>query len=135
VGTELETEVFPGVKHRISLRRELRLGGFFFSTLRRRVRLERDQQTARDASDSLDRSLERSFVFLRRLAKTADPSHKLKRSSSSLFVSDRWIEIEQRLDIPAHECSPWENWVLMGWQSRDLHKRPALAGGLIAITA
>jgi hypothetical protein len=85
-----------------------RLGGLFLPILRWSVRLERDEQTVRDSSDSLHRSLKGSFVFLRRLTETTDLSYELKRGRSGFFVSDRWIEIEESFDIPAHEHSPYK---------------------------
>jgi hypothetical protein len=50
----------------------------------------------------IDCRQERALVGLRRLIETADLSHKLKRSSSNLFLSDWRIEVEESFDIPAH---------------------------------
>jgi hypothetical protein len=74
----------------------------FVSILRRRRRFERTEKASGDAGDFIDGSQERRFIGLRRLVKTADLSHELKRSRSNLFVTDRRIEVEERFDIPAH---------------------------------
>ncbi len=77
-------------------------GGFFFAVLWRRARLERTQKPCRDLRDVLDGSQERTLVGLRRLRKSADFPHKLKRSRSNLFFRDRWIEVEEGSNVPAH---------------------------------
>src|ERR1019366_961203 len=79
-----------------------RLCSLFFSILRRCAAVERMGEASRDAGDFIDCGQERGFVCLRRFVKTADFSHELERSRSSLFGSDGRIEVEEGLDIPAH---------------------------------
>src|SRR5271154_4370898 len=64
------------------------------------------KKPTRDSSNFIDGSLKRRFVCLRRFAKTAYFPHELKRSIPNLFLGNGWIEIEENLDVSAHEQSP-----------------------------
>jgi hypothetical protein len=59
-------------------------------------------KSAGDAGDFIDRGLERGFVGLRRLVKTADFPYELERSRTNFVGCDRWVEVEKRFDISAH---------------------------------
>ena len=82
----------------------LSLRGFFFSILRWRRRLQRTQKPLRDSRDFIDRRQKRVLIRLRWLCKPANLPYKLQRSGANLFIRNRRVKIEQRLDIPAHEC-------------------------------
>jgi hypothetical protein len=59
-----------------------------------------------DFSHTLNRSQERGLVCFRWLRETADFSNELERGSANLVLGDRWLEIEQGSNIPAHNlCS------------------------------
>ena len=78
------------------------LGGLFFAVLRRRGGLERVQQPSRDTSHLVDRGEKRGFVGLGRLVEPGDLSYKLDGGRANLLVGNRWIEVEECFDIPAH---------------------------------
>ena len=61
------------------------------------------EKASRDPSYLIDGRQEQAFVGLRRLVEAANFSHKLQRSRSNLFVGNGRIEVEKRLDIPAHQ--------------------------------
>src|SRR5882762_22026 len=83
-----------------------RFCSLFLSILRRRSGFERTKKTIRDGGNLINGSLERRLIRLRGFVEAADFSHKLKRSRSNLFLSNRRIEIEKVFDIPAHSLSP-----------------------------
>ena len=75
---------------------------FFLPILGRSRRFERMKQASGDGGNLVDGCEERAFVGLRRLIQAADFSDELERGCSNLLRSDWRIEIEERLDIPAH---------------------------------
>jgi hypothetical protein len=78
------------------------LCGFFFSILRRRVRLKGIEKTVRDTGYFIDCGQKRWLICFRRLRETADFSHELQRSGANFFLSYGRIEVEKRFDVPAH---------------------------------
>ena len=78
------------------------LRGLLFSILWWCRRLQRTQKPLRDSRDFIDRCQKRVLIRLRRFRKPANLPHKLQRSGANLFIRNRRIKIEQRLDIPAH---------------------------------
>jgi hypothetical protein len=64
------------------------------------------EKPSRDTSYFIDCSQKCGFIRLRRFVKPGDFSHELERSSSNLFVSDGWIEVEEGFDITAHVVGP-----------------------------
>jgi len=83
-------------------RPRLCLRGLLFSILWWCRRLQRTQKPLRDSRDFIDRCQKRVLIRLRRLRKPADLPYKLQRSGPHLFIRNRRIKIEQRLNIPAH---------------------------------
>ena len=62
------------------------------------------EEISRDPGDGIDCGQERGFIRLRRFVKPADFSHELERSSPNLIGIDRRLEVEERLDVPAHSA-------------------------------
>jgi hypothetical protein len=56
-----------------------------------------------DAGNFVDGGLKRGLVRLRRLVEAGDFPYELQRCGPDLVVRDGWIEIEKRLNIPAHK--------------------------------
>jgi hypothetical protein len=79
-----------------------RFSGFFFSIFWGCSCLEGMQQPPRDARYLLDCAKKRGFICLGRLVEAGDFSYELQGSCAHLFVSDWWIEIEERFDVSAH---------------------------------
>lgn len=64
------------------------------------------QQLVGALCDRIDRLLECRLVALRRLVGSAQLAHELQRGVMDLRVRRRRIEIEERLDISAHDLLP-----------------------------
>jgi hypothetical protein len=77
--------------------------GFFLSILGGCRSFERREKPGRNAGDFIDCREEDVFVRFRGLIETADFSHELERGCTNLFVGDGRIEVEQSLDISAHD--------------------------------
>lgn len=80
----------------------VRSGSLFLTALRRRVRFERMKEARRGTRDLLDGPKKCCFICLCGFMESGDFSHELERRSSNLFLGARRIEIEERLNIPAH---------------------------------
>ena len=78
------------------------LCGLLFSILWRSVRFERAEKTSRNLGYLIDCSLEWALIGFRRFAEAADFSYELERSRSDLIGSNRWIEVEEGFNVPAH---------------------------------
>jgi len=76
--------------------------GFFFSIFWRGICFEGAEKPRGDAGDFINGGQECAFVRFGGLIKTGDLPDELQRSSANFFGSDRWFEIKERLDIPAH---------------------------------
>lgn len=82
-----------------------RLGRFFVTASRRSAGFQRVQEPGGDGCNLIDRGQKCAFICLGRFVKAADLSHELQRSGSNFIGRNRWIEIEENLDIPAHACN------------------------------
>src|SRR5690606_21530685 len=56
-----------------------------------------------DGGDFVDGFIERGFVRLRRSGGSANLAHELERGGANLLVGGWRLEVEQRLDVSAHE--------------------------------
>src|ERR1700719_2085133 len=88
-----KTETGPGVC----------LGGFFGAASQRRGGLARSEKFAGGRRYLFDGGEERAFVAFRRLVETAHLSHELQGSGTNLLLRDGRFEVEQHLDVSAHE--------------------------------
>ena len=61
------------------------------------------KEARRHARDFVNGSVERGFVAFGRLVEATDLANELKGRGSDFVLGDGWIEIEQRLDISAHD--------------------------------
>jgi hypothetical protein len=75
---------------------------FFFAILGGRCGLERMKQASGDGGYLVDGCEERGFIGLRWLVQAADFPDELERGRADFLLSDWRIEVEERLDIPAH---------------------------------
>ena len=82
---------------------EFRFLCFFLAILRGGCGFKRRQQPDRDAGDFVDRGEEYAFVGFRRLIEAADFSYELERGCSNLVIGDGRIEVEESLDVAAHD--------------------------------
>jgi hypothetical protein len=64
------------------------------------------KKAARNVAHLIDCSQERRLVCVRRLVKSANLSHELKRCGVYFFGSDGRIEVEKGFDVPAHSPLP-----------------------------
>src|SRR5947207_15677634 len=81
----------------------LSLCGFFRATSRRRGGFQRFEKLAGGRRYLFNRGEERGFVCFRRFIETTHLSHELQGSRTNLFLRDRRFEVEQHLDVSAHE--------------------------------
>src|SRR5258708_36689159 len=87
-----------------SLLRLLRLD---LAVARRRLRMQRRQQPPRGVGNFDDRALERRLVGLRRLVEAGQLAHELQRRGLDFLLGRGRLEIEQGLDVAAHDAFPW----------------------------
>src|SRR5437667_8548185 len=76
--------------------------GLDFAIARLCVGHQRFQEIPRYCCDLFDGVIERRLVDLRRLVEPRELSHELDRRSLDLLLSRGRVEVEQRLDVPAH---------------------------------
>src|SRR6185437_1553541 len=79
-----------------------RLLGLDLAVARRRVGLQRGQQSPGAVGHFRDRAVERFGIGLRRRVETGKLAHELQRGGVDLGMGRRRLEIEQRLDVAAH---------------------------------
>ncbi len=113
--SDLRTESFRGPSFRFC--------SLFCSILRRCVGFQRTQKSGRDTGYFIDCCQKRLLVRLRRFVEAADLPDELERSSSDLLISDRWIEVEQSFDIPAHYMTPRYRTLKRPLRARKFRKR------------
>lgn len=82
---------------------KFRFPGFLFPILRGRASFERAEKTSGNAGDFLDSGEKGVLVGVGRFGEAADLPHELERSRTNLFIGNGRIEVEQSLDIPAHD--------------------------------
>src|SRR5450755_2773757 len=68
-----------------------------------RLRLQRRQKTPRGVGDLTDRAIEGGLVGLRRLVEARQLAHELQCRGLDLVLGGGGLEIEQRLDVAAHD--------------------------------
>src|SRR5690242_10119147 len=78
------------------------LARFLLAVARRGVNLERVDESARDRRHVVDRLVEGRFVGLRRLGRSAELAHELKRRGADLVVGGGGFEIRESFDVAAH---------------------------------
>src|ERR1700684_4134348 len=83
-----------------------RLLGLDLAVARRRMGMQRGQQLSRRGGYFGDGKVERRLIGLRRPAEAGEFSHELQRRGADFILGRRWLEIEQRLDVPDHRSSP-----------------------------
>src|SRR5262249_32745024 len=84
----------------------LRLFGPDLTVARRRGRMQRGQQPPRRIGDFRNRAVECGLIGLRGLVEAGKLAHELQRRGMDLILRRRRLEIEQRLDVAAHERLP-----------------------------
>src|ERR1700743_3277510 len=84
------------------------LGCLFFTIFRRSRSFKRMEEACGNAGHVIDRREKRRLVCLGRMCEAADLAHKLERRRPNLFLCNGWVEIEKRLDVPAHASGPPE---------------------------
>src|ERR1700685_740036 len=80
----------------------LGLLGLRCAVARRRVGMQRSQQPMRGSGSFLDRTLEGSFIGLRRLVEAGQLAHELQGGGVDFVIRRRRLKVEQRLDVSAH---------------------------------
>jgi hypothetical protein len=78
-------------------------GSFDLAVSRRRGRDERVEELSRCCCNLIHRALEGSLVDLRRLIAAAEFSDELEGRSPDFLVVGGRLEIEEGLDVPAHD--------------------------------
>src|SRR5262245_54675712 len=78
------------------------LAGFHFAIARRGIGRERIDQAAGRVGDLPDGRVEGGFVDARRVGRAAELADELQRRRVDLVVRRGWLEIGERLDVPAH---------------------------------
>src|SRR5215210_9019418 len=73
------------------------------AVLRRRIRHEIGEEVHRGVRDLVDRSVKGFLVRVRRLREAADLADVLQRRRPDLVVGRGRLEVEERLDVSAHE--------------------------------
>src|SRR5438132_10260372 len=79
------------------------LGGFFGAAPRRRGGFQRSEKLPGGRRYLFNCSEERPFVCFRRFIETTHLSHELQGGGTNLLLRDGRFEIEQHLDVSAHE--------------------------------
>jgi hypothetical protein len=103
-----DTDVMSDGSHSTSEtfgRASLSLSRLFFSIFWWSGRVERVKKPGCDPGNFVDGGLKRGLVRLRRLIEARNLAHELQRCGPDLVVRDGGIEIEKRLNIPAHESN------------------------------
>jgi hypothetical protein len=92
--------------------------GLDLAVLRRRIGDELVDQPPSRCGDLVDCAGERFLVRLRRVREPADLAHVLKRGVPNLVVGRGRLEVEERLDVSAHDC-------ILGIRERVSHDGPS----------